>query len=426
MGVESSGDTESNISEPKITILDACLSYIKYSMTNRDKLYVQDATCARFDLPTIKRSHEIIVKYCEPNQPYKYKGPNKSTPREKAIAAFDQIYTKLRGLDASGCTPIIACPSDELHVILSMNGHCDHKALEQRFQKIESDVSQINVMEKGLNDLKATVLALMTNPISAPVVSCIPPIIKDRLINTDSQSPTRSRLSSASSVKRLRSDGDDSSDNSDIEFIIPKNHIKQANRREKRQKLANGTKSYSAAVKSSAPKPTPNRREAVWGKSSEVSCSGFTGSIPDAFIFNCEGNPDEQKVREHLDSKNINTSKIELMSHKDSYKRSFKITLVSYEDYDRLLSGEHLPRGVGVKKFIRPRAIQLWGNSDASFMNSAARDTNNMKMISAFNSFSDNELRHVSKVNSKSVVNASGTVSNDITLNTNMPINNKD
>ena len=43
------------------------------------------------------------------------------------------------------------------------------------------------------------------------------------------------------------------------------------------------------------------------------------------------------------------------MSHAESARRSFKISLINYNDYDSIMSGDKLPRGIGVRRFFYPR-----------------------------------------------------------------------
>ena len=70
------------------------------------------------------------------------------------------------------------------------------------------------------------------------------------------------------------------------------------------------------------------------------------------FIFNCAGRPDEHKVKKYLESKDLMINKVTMMSQPDAYKRSFRVSVATCSDYDKLLSGEPLPPFVGVKKFI--------------------------------------------------------------------------
>ena len=227
---------------PPVPILNACLSYVKFMMINRDRLYIFDATVARFDIPSIKVAHEMISKFCDPTLRHTYKGPHKGTPREKAVHAVEGIYKILVNLDAQGLNPTIACPSEELNKILVLNGPCDHKMLEDRFQLIESQISHIKSLESSMVDIKRTVAAIMTNSqtTSHSAGAAAPPVIIERLqsdINvnartTDIQSGSKGRSFSVSSVKRGRSDDEDS--DIDTEFLQPKYNLRKQEKRVKR------------------------------------------------------------------------------------------------------------------------------------------------------------------------------------------------
>ena len=101
-----------------IPILNACLSYVKFCMISKDHSYVQEATCAKFPMDTIKESFGILFKYVNPNENFGYRGPNNSTIRDKSVHAFNEVYKILQKLDNEGKSPVIACPSEELRLVL--------------------------------------------------------------------------------------------------------------------------------------------------------------------------------------------------------------------------------------------------------------------------------------------------------------------
>ena len=76
--------------------------------------------CSKFHLATIKQAREVICKFRNPDAKG-YNGPHgKKSVREKQVHAFEEIYSKLCFLDSSEATsPVIACPSNELHLISS-------------------------------------------------------------------------------------------------------------------------------------------------------------------------------------------------------------------------------------------------------------------------------------------------------------------
>ena len=95
----SPGDRDADIQSNPV-ILNACLAYMRFQMISRDKLYIQDATCARFNLPSLKYAHEILFKSANPTVKYTaQRGPNKSGPREKAIFFFTECFKMLVDLD---------------------------------------------------------------------------------------------------------------------------------------------------------------------------------------------------------------------------------------------------------------------------------------------------------------------------------------
>ena len=252
------GESAANESPTQPVILNACLSYMRFNMVSRDKLYIQDATCARFDLPSLKIAHEVITKFCDSDKKSKYRGPNNVSPRDKAAHCFDEIYKILANLDRECLTPSIACPSEELHKLLEMNGHWDHKVIEDRFQKIEGEVSYIRGMERALEDIKCTVLAMMTNK-SLPAATVLPPPSNERLQSEilvreshhDNNLTPKVRSESVVSYKRFRQEDDDVSD-SDLEFLQPKYNLKKAEKRQKRSpdnKILNKVSSSSTVPK---------------------------------------------------------------------------------------------------------------------------------------------------------------------------------
>ena len=381
---ESTSPPVNESTSPPVPILNACLSYVKFMMINRDRLYIFDATVARFDIPSIKVAHEMISKFCDPTLRYTYKGPNKCTPREKAVHAVEGIYKILVNLDAQGLNPTIACPSEELNKILVLNGPCDHKMLEDRFQLIESQISHIKSLESSMVDIKRTVAAIMTNSqtTSHSAGAAVPPVIIERLqsdINvnartTDIQSGSKGRSFSVSSAKRGRSDDEDS--DIDTEFLQPKYNLRKQEKRVKRSPDHKPLSKLSSS--SSAFRSTPQRRKANWGKAVDTSSSGFIGAIPDLFVFNCAGQPDESVVKSYLESKNIEVVHVEMKSATDAYKRSFRVTVASHTDYDKLFAGEILPVGAGVKRFSHPRrkhTVNQWtSNSHVNIATANASD----------------------------------------------------
>ena len=349
---------ENNIPPPGNTenippILNACLAFMRFHMTSRDKLYIQDATCARFSLNVLKQAHEVLFKGCHPTAKYiAVRGPNKGGPREKSIFFFEECFKKLVDLDQKGLQPIIACPSDELYVFLGDNGSYDHKLNENRFAKLE----------KSMDEMSTVLATIMSggNPPGLPAPTVLPKqsvLAEASVVPTTSTLPApaipsnmhmfrgngRIRADSTSSAKRDRSDDEDL-DKSFTE-VGPRNRSKKVK--------TNNTKSFSSVAQANGPpKSTVIRRQANWGKATNSKPNELVGAVPELFIFNCAGRPDEHKVKKYLESKDLMINKVTMMSQPDAYKRSFRVSVATCSDYDKLLSGEPLPPFVGVKKFI--------------------------------------------------------------------------
>ena len=51
------------------------------------------------------------------------------------------------------------------------------------------------------------------------------------------------------------------------------------------------------------------------------------------------------------------SGKVEKLSHKDAARSSFKVSPLSQEAYEKILSGEILPEGVAARKFLPQRRV---------------------------------------------------------------------
>ena len=121
----------------------------------------------------------------------------------------------------------------------------------------------------------------------------------------------------------------------------------------KKPKLQSDPPNFANALKSN--KPTA-RRAANWGSAAHDTTSRFTGAVPELFVFNCKDKPDEGDVKSYLEGKGLNIVCVKMMSPLVSLKRSFKVTVATYSDYEKVISGgQYLPSGVGVKRFDYPR-----------------------------------------------------------------------
>ena len=356
----------------KQPIFNTCLSYMKFLMLTRDRVYMQDAICARFNVGELQRAHKVILQHCDPNVVYNKRGPNKG-PREKSIFFFEESYKLLMSLDQEGLNPMIACPAEELGVLLNLNGPCDHKMMEVRFQNVEEKASKISELETAVAELRRTVTSMVASSSaqSNPSAS-IPPVISERIKQQSWQSVNNSpvqpkpRSSSVSSKRRFKADSDNDS-SEEINFELPKYNKKREYKKQKTQSVNN---LHSNAGKSNQNHKTTYMRSANWG--SDSSSSQLDGVVPELFIFNCRGDPEEGDVKKYLaEEKKLTVTAVKMMSPVGSIKRSFRVTVATFEDYEKLVSGgQYLPRGTAVKRFQQSRSSSPWATSSVNNLQS--------------------------------------------------------
>ena len=357
----------------KPPILNFCLAYLKFLMLTKDKLHIISFMCARFSWKDLKRAHELLSNYCNPDVDYNKRGPN-SGDRSRAEFFCAESYRILENLDKQDLSPVVAIPSENIGAMLAFNDVHDHKKVDQRFQLIEEKVAKIGTLEATVTGLCETVATLLSGkslpPLHDPVVLSSEPIRKENTVrrsNPDVLSmPSRNRSDSVASIKRGRPEESDASD-IDLGFLEPRYNRRKAEKRLKRSS-DNKLLPNKVAPLSDNPivKPSANRRKANWGKVRNTASTGLTGAIRDLFVFNCSGNPDEKVVKSYLESQSINVTSVEMKSSKEAFKKSFRVSVASHDDYDKLLAGEILPVGTGVKPFIAPRNVhgsQPWKNT---------------------------------------------------------------
>ena len=89
----------------------------------------------------MKQARKLLFEYAHPTDTPKYRGINvRKPPCEKVLHCFDPIWEKLVDLDAQDKMPVVACPSDQLHVLPSLQNLNDYNLIERRFQGIESNL----------------------------------------------------------------------------------------------------------------------------------------------------------------------------------------------------------------------------------------------------------------------------------------------
>ena len=249
--------------------------------------------------------------------------------------------------------------------VLPVNGSVDFLSYDNRLRSIETEVNKMKNLESTVRTLQSelSLLKKSSNGQAGPNVQSLTLPIYEKL-KQHIPSISRDRSESIASSKRARSTNDSNDElSSDAEsvFQLPKKQIKKNARNEKKRKLSAGGPTFSDIAKKIPPnvgsKPKGKYRPAIWGKAENVqSDSSISGAVPEVFMFNFAQHVNENAVKDYLKSQNINSTHVKLVSHKDARKRSFKVSLASYRDYDSLKSGEKLPRGVGVRNFYYPRS----------------------------------------------------------------------
>lgn len=325
-----------------LPVLDACLSFIVHLMKNKDKRYIADATVKSFDLTFIKSARELVFKYAHPGDKYSYRGLNQSKPlRERALHAFESLFTKLCELDAYDKMPVVACPSDQLHLLPSVDNIIDTQRIDDRFDSIENNLDWLKSQMESLKFLQS--------------VSSIPP-------------KTRERLDSGRSAKRLKPDDEDEDDyhsaaessvsGMEVEedtFIQPKYNLRKADRREK-QSTPDSSKSSASYANMAKKNPVSKpRKPPVWGKSAESS-ELLCGSPPDIFLSHCRRSIEEDNVKEYLTGKGIDIVKVTKTSHAEAYWHSFRVAVNKYADFKKILSGEIIPPEVAVRQYYMAKS----------------------------------------------------------------------
>ena len=86
--------------------------------------------------------------------------------------------------------------------------------------------------------------------------------------------------------------------------------------------------------------------------------------MSDLFLYNCDITVTTQDVVDYYKANNIELRNVEKLSHKEAARTSFKLSSASQEDCDKILSGEILPEGIAVRKFI-PRKFNPTSASQA-------------------------------------------------------------
>ena len=136
------------------------------------------------------------------------------------------------------------------------------------------------------------------------------------------QNEGKSSVNSAvSNVIQSASDESEFLYNAEGEFTLPRRHSQKIKRRDARRD----------------PQPP---------------VAGFSGTVPDVFIYRCSKDTSADRIKVHLESQAIKVKSVLLKSHEDAASRSFKVCVETSDDFDKLLSRKFTPRYVKVKQYI--------------------------------------------------------------------------
>ena len=99
------------------------------------------------------------------------------------------------------------------------------------------------------------------------------------------------------------------------------------------------------------PKKSSNK-QFKWGQYKELNTAGFSGRVNDAFISGCSLVTEADVIKNSLIGKGIKVKNVELKSKEVAKTRSFKVSVETHEDFEKIISGEFIPTNVKVGKFI--------------------------------------------------------------------------
>ena len=353
--------TEKTSDQPGNTpILNAVLALMKYLRSHRDKEHIYNVILSRFNLEALKEARQIIYTYSDPDERYAYRGPySVSNPREKCAHAFDGIFVKMDELDGKDLMPVIACPSDDMALLLSL--HNDPVAVDDRFKKLEKEVSE---MRTALSVVTSSAQAAPGDGKSWPGLSSIQPSTRNRLL---SESNKRRRTEAGETP------GSESEVESSAEDHVPKDQRRKWTKVSYSRKLSQNVPSKSREENPGVKKN--NRPKATWGKSKTAASVDLSGPPPEIFMMNCRKTIEEENVRRHFESHGITLTEVKKASHDDARRNSFVLTMANRDDYNKILSGDLIPQDVGVRTYIsRPRRYNP-GSSQSNPINDFLRSS---------------------------------------------------
>ena len=91
-----------------------------------------------------------------------------------------------------------------------------------------------------------------------------------------------------------------------------------------------------------------------------ASCRGLMGAarMIDIFVGGCSSGTTSEQVAQYCKYGDIELKTCESLESKSKYYESFKITAV-FTDKDKLLNPEFWPMGVFVRKFFKPKQLNM-------------------------------------------------------------------
>ena len=341
-----------------VNIRNTCLSVVHCHMSTKDKYYIKELICSTFSLEELKEAREVLFTSCEPSKKYDYRGPRSpATDRDKILDAFEGIYTRMVKLDAQNSMPKFSVPSEDLMRLFNTRND-NHFRCNEQFSQVNTELNKVN---KELSEFKATfhnVVAVLTstnqpsfpNVASTGSMTGVPPGVRQRLLSTGSKR----------SASEFSDDEDTPHSGTDVEqgFELPRNQRRKAAKKVRVNTPPQDKRKYSEVTKTNAKdKPPP-----TWGTAKVTS--SFKGAVSDLFLYNCDITVTTQDVVDYYKANNIELRNVEKLSHKEAARTSFKLSSASQEDCDKILSGEILPEGIAVRKFI-PRKFNPTSTSQA-------------------------------------------------------------
>ena len=401
-------DKETQTDQSKPTIINTILVLIYGLMQTRHSNYIKCVIVSRFDLTALRKAREVLFRQVDPGIEYKgYRGQNGASDRDKVVGAFDSIFARMLKLDKdSKDIPTFAVSAEDAVSLLAAAE--SHTPCDAKFAKYDEEMRDVKGKLQQFTDLmQQRQILLQQSLMSSHPASSI-------------SEDVRSRLNSSGSVKRQRTldndeDDDDvfkscidssvESDSEEIPFKYPPAYAKKLAREAKKMspekphtvlRLRDGrsmTGGNSSTVNPRPPASRPlsqmgnrqPRRDTVWGKAQSNTASKFKGvpyKVPEIFVHMCDRATGVSDVKEYLTGESINVIGVEKVSNERARFSSFKVTVSKREDFDKMLTGNHGPQGVGVRRYYVRRENSDPPQSSGTFIRQASLQLNQFPTLS--------------------------------------------